>query len=49
MAESFSTRVRGIESVQTRLAPITGWQSAPMLPLTQVSEHNPPPHKPRRP
>eukprot|EP01047_Picozoa_sp_COSAG01_P074932 COSAG01_NODE_12679_length_1700_cov_53.963148_2_plen_191_part_00 len=38
MAESFSTRVRGVG-----VAPITGWQSAPMLPLTQVSKHT---HKP---
>jgi hypothetical protein len=41
---SFSTRVRGIESVQTRLAPIKGWQSAHMLPLTQVSKHKPSTH-----
>jgi hypothetical protein len=41
MAASLSKRVRGGKSVQARLAPITGWQSIPMLPLTQVSQHDP--------
>jgi hypothetical protein len=41
MAESFGTRVRGVESVQARLAPITNWQSAPMLPLTQQTQRPP--------
>eukprot|EP01047_Picozoa_sp_COSAG01_P008400 COSAG01_NODE_331_length_18718_cov_21.881358_17_plen_77_part_00 len=46
MAESFGTRVRGIESVQARLAPISGWEGVPMVILTKVSEHNPHTHRP---
>jgi hypothetical protein len=38
MAESFSTRVRGIESVQARLAPISGWEGVPMVTLTKATE-----------
>jgi hypothetical protein len=48
MAESFSTRVRGIESVQARLAPISGWEGvhATVLSLTLYGGVREPPGTP---
>ena len=38
MAESFRNRVRGVESVASRLAPISGWESVELVSLSRATE-----------